>query len=538
MKTRFLFALLFVLLVGSAFGQTTNRITAIITVTNTPVFNQSVTIGVDTRTWTNSVTGSPGTTILIGADKNISATNLFNGISRAPFSGPLILSYNGTNSIKLVGQPAQQFTVSFSGLWGSVSYSTQVVATMFGVRVPVAGEAVPSVRTNVMSMLLTGLQDYPSNTMSQTSLAFTNYLGTTNAQTISVGTKTWLNTNLFTNSIWMDGMASNIALVLAKGTVSNASLLNVNLTNGSLDGFNLGKFTNGTGTNTILVSPKFTNAINYGNAFSSPRTNVSNSEQFGAGATALSLGTTAVGYGAIATNTYATAFGQNAWARGSLGVAIGPASAVEYGADNSTAVGSAAYIYPGVANAVALGTGATVTTNSGSAIGANSLAQHIFSTAIGFLAQTSASNQVMLGSSSISTYVNSLLQVGVATTNITFAGTNVWRGSLAFKSTANAILANGDNVPFPLGTNVFTRLSGATTIANLQGFTEEPDGAYHIIRISGSITNRIYNELGGAPAAQRINTGTGGDLISTNSPTWLTVIYDATAARWNVISIR
>lgn len=536
MKT--LVKILFLFLFAFSASAASQRITATITVTNTPAFPNTVTVNGNVRTWTNSITGSPSTTFLIGSDRLVSATNMANGISVTKYGGMSSTFQNGSN-IVLLGDVDQAMAITFSGTFASLTLSTQVVTTMTGVRVPVSGEPTASQRTNITSLLLTALQDYPTNTMTQTAIGWTNFLGTTNLQTISVGQKTWLNTNLFTNSQWMDGIASNITLVLAKGTITNASLLNVQLTNGSLDGFNLGKMTNGYFTNSILGNPTFTNAVNYGLPFSSRGAGGSLSESYGSSSEATASFATSLGWFAVSYAQYGTAIGAASKAYTLGSTAIGASAQVDTNSGYGTALGYNAQVL-NASNSMAFGKNAIVqnTTNSiviGVGASINKLTN---SMAIGNGAAGIAHNQIMLGGAGINTYVQNILTVAGATTNLTIAGTNVWNGSLAFKSTANAILANGDNVPFPLGTNVFTRLSGATTIANLQGFTEEPDGAFHIIKITGSITNRIYNELGGAPAAQRINTGTGGDLISTNSPTWLEVIYDATAARWNVLSIR
>ena len=54
-----------------------DRITATLTVTGIPTDGDSITVNSDTRTWKTTV-ATPATQIEIGADANISATNILN----------------------------------------------------------------------------------------------------------------------------------------------------------------------------------------------------------------------------------------------------------------------------------------------------------------------------------------------------------------------------------------------------------------------------------------------------------------------------
>ena len=137
---------------------------------------------------------------------------------------------------------------------------------------------------------------------------------------------------------------------------------------------------------------------------------------------------------------------------------------------------------------------------------------------------------------------NAPFSAAMGITNQVFRGTNVINGRVDFTSRANTSLVNGANAGIILGTNVYVRLSGATTIAGISGFAAEQDGSFHILQFSGAITNVIVNEANSTDiatdgtAANRIVTGTGTNFYATNSPLVIPVVYDATAARWRIMN--
>jgi hypothetical protein len=122
----------------------------------------------------------------------------------------------------------------------------------------------------------------------------------------------------------------------------------------------------------------------------------------------------------------------------------------------------------------------------------------------------------------------------------TLIGSNTVRGRLDFKSGAYTSMANGAN-EINLGTNTFMRLSGASSFCAITGIEAAPDGALHVVYLSGAVTNCIVNEANSvdyAPTAvdaNRIVTGTGRNLYLTNNPTTLTLIYNAAITRWVVV---
>jgi hypothetical protein len=118
-----------------------------------------------------------------------------------------------------------------------------------------------------------------------------------------------------------------------------------------------------------------------------------------------------------------------------------------------------------------------------------------------------------------------------------FTGTNTLNGDLALTTRAVTSLANGNNAGVVLGTNVNVRLSGASGAHTNCGFAATRDGDFKILRFAnpGGMCV-IANQSGVEPtAANRIVTGTGGELIMTNTPAYLPIIYNGTDSRWEVI---
>lgn len=257
-------------------------------------------------------------------------------------------------------------------------------------------------------------------------------------------------------------------------------------------------------TNAVLDRPTFTNGVNYGASLSSPSTAGGTSwiaaENFGSGAVASNDYALAVGAGALALQPDTTAIGHDAVARGEYSVAVG--TGVDAGGDWSLSIGAVSS---------ALGERAI-------AIGKGAAAGHADSIAIGTGVTTTTSNEV---------------RIGVADNSV------VMPGKIQLPSRTWTSLANGNNSGVPLGTNSFVELSGATTIARLCGFAAGAADEIKWVRISGAVTNTIANESGDDPsAANRIITGTGGDVFSTNNPSQFQLRYRAASSRWELLNLR
>jgi len=170
------------------------------------------------------------------------------------------------------------------------------------------------------------------------------------------------------------------------------------------------------------------------------------------------------------------------------------------------------------------------------ALGAQASAGYTNFTALGAGATTTETNQVRLGTSSETVSIPGKLEAA-SQTNSTFRGTNILNGDLSLTRRANSSPVNGDNSGVVLGTNVVISITGPTTIGAYAGFAAERSDNYHFVRFSGAVTNIIRNQSGAeATAANRIITGTGGDLSLTNEPSWVQIIRNGSSDRWEVIA--
>jgi hypothetical protein len=116
-------------------------------------------------------------------------------------------------------------------------------------------------------------------------------------------------------------------------------------------------------------------------------------------------------------------------------------------------------------------------------------------------------------------------------------GSNYLSGRFASLAGTYSSLVNGNNAAIPTGTNSVLELSGGTTISQIAGFAATGEGDEFEARFSGAVTNWIVNEANSAfstdaTAANRIKTGTGGDITLTNQPSWARFRYRS--SRWEL----
>lgn len=446
-------------------------ITATVTVTNTAgtTNGQTITVNADTRTWTNSVS-IPSTQILTNNSIGGCATNLFNAVSLAPFAN-LSLALSGTNGITLQTVPNGAVSVSLSAGWGTVSYTTNTLTSAIVLRLPISVEAAGQ-QTNLASMLTTALEK-STNSLSATAIHLLNYMALSTVQTVT-GAKIFAS---------FGGTA---------GSITNAQLLNPNLTNG----------------------------VNHGNPFSSVGS-TSGSEQFG--------------ISAAASGTRATAVGDTAQASGQDSVALG------YGATasviDSTALGTGSLAADDSATAV--GAQAAASAPNSTAIGTFASANYTNSTAIGYNSENTANNQVMLGASGIDVTVNEDLSVGRNIVQARFTGTNGVAGDIAFPRYALSSLANGNNAGVQVGTNVFVEVSGPTGAFTVNGINGQPnrDGKFLILLNLTGQNMTIAHDSGVEPtAANRIYTMTGADTATTGNGAAM-LIYNSSSSRWILLNL-
>jgi hypothetical protein len=472
-------------------AQAAEVVTLTITVSNAPVTSNTLVVNAASRYWTNASASATIATNLTGTAP--SATNLFNQIASFPYTGPLTLQWLTSTQMTLRTILGGSISASAAGGWATLTLNTQSGPSTFTALWPIENMVGATNRTNQASSLVSGLSNFSTQALAATSTTVSNLANLYHPQTIA-GNKTFTGTNAFVKGGW------------DRGSFSNA--VNVSGTLGSL--------TNGYLTNAILSKPTMTNGANYGTAFRSPGSG-GRSEQFGSNALATGTASLAVGADSAASGDYALAIGSASIASASSGIALGVAA---------LASGT---------NSLSFGSAAEATTNNAIAIGAGASTGWRNSISIGTSAAAGNSNQVVLGTSSYTTDIPGVFAPSGTLTNLTIRGTNVINGRVDFTSRANTGLANGNNAGVVLGTNVYIRLSGATTIAAIAGFAAEQDGSWHIVQISGSVTNTILNESGvDATAANRIVTGTGADYSFTNSPSVIYLHYDATASRWRL----
>ncbi len=517
---RNLLRFLLVLFCLPAFGAGVERIAVTVTITNVPVTSNTLTINATTRTWTNLSSSAYILTNLVNI--NYSTTNLANNLASFPLSGPMTFEWLGTNSFRLRAPIGGALAASSVGNWCTLTLSTQSAVQTFAALWPM--ENLPgelSNRTNQASSFVSGLGIYSTNAFPTNSTAVSNHL--------------------------------------TKGASPQQYVASPVQFNGTLRAGGAVALTNGFTSATTNINPVSSNLVNYGNAIRSEGTG-GNSFQVGSNAQALGSFSTAVGnssiaegtrsialgYGSFATNTdsfaigtgaiaftnNATAIGVSAYARGDQSLALG------YGTDadiNAVAIGPEV-----VAGYQAMAIGGSATAYRSATLGFGATSAKTNSTAIGTSATTTTTNQIRLGTASDFVSIPGVLEVSGTQTNTTFTGTNVVNGRMDFKPRSNTSLANGYNSAVILGTNVYIRFSGPSAAYTNVGFASAQDGTYHIAQFDNpglSFTLLDSSGLDVTPA-NRILTGTGALLNSTNNPAVFQLLYDGSVSRWRVLSFR
>lgn len=562
-------ALCFILTPQLSRGQFRHEVT--LSITNNPQTNAALVLNGETRGWrlTNS-----STTVNVTNDIGWSRTNLLLNLTAYPLAVQANVRYgSSTSDIVIVGMTNVILTLSTVSNWCSWAYSTSLVYGASAVRTPYTVES-NALRQWQMSCLATSLTAYATNIFPENTVAFSNYVSLTNVQAFSNktisgsalqwGRATGLTNLTATNIVLSTGIVAHVGIHFATNLtgsggwytnlnmhVSTLTNATVHITNGYITNlighsmtitgavlFNATYLTGTDGwyTNLNLQGPTLTNATvriagGYMSNVIGHSITVTNLSVPGTGLNSFKVGASTVAPGA-----YAMAIGDSISAEGTYAIAIG------YGAATYTnyciAIGSGVEaVQPGDTS---IGTSSTAQGGTSTALGHAAKALHTNSTAIGQNATTTTTNQVRLGTSTEMVSVAGRLEVVGGTTNLTFRGNNNLDGDLQFVPRSETNPGNGNNNSVRLGTNVYVRVSGPTTVAAFGGFYAERDGSYHIVQLAAAITNVIVNEGSGVwaqatTAADRILTGTGGDLILTNQPAFVNLIYDGAASRWRVM---
>ncbi len=539
MKTflKILLYVLCVLCVQSIRAATTNLITAKVTVTTATSNNFAFTLNGSTRTITNVVT-APLIQFLTNGTVAGSASNLYYHVASAGFAGVSVGSYtNGSNVLTFRGAVGGAMNITILSNWATVVYTTQTVSQLDTFRVPLASEPT-AVATNHATEAVDGIDAFAQSKFATNSAPLGNFLSL-GPQVQEASNKTFrastIGESTVTNSILTNIIRINVTILegdsvrFLSGTISNVDLIKITSLSGSLTALSNGVLYNVTISNS--PSAGFTNLIAWksfiaSNAvidgltaanFSAPGTGVS-SFQVGTDAIASGDFSLAIGDNSEATNIYAVAVGNGAHAYGEGSVAFG-FEAVTSDDDGTTAIGTAA----------------EATEYYATALGGAALALHMNSTAIGALSQTTASNQISLGTDTIFVSIPGELR-DVRVTNSFTRGTNSINARLDFIPRANSALANGYNSGVVLGSNVLIKISGPSGAYTNSGFAAEVSGSFHILEFDNPTASMtLLNNSGlDVVAANRITTGTGALLNLTNNPAIVYVHYDSATAKWIV----
>ena len=508
-------AVLFLCLLAVA-APAAELVTVTVTITNNPVGNtNSITINSSTRTWTNTVTGSPGTLIQQTNTTALATTNLLNHLTSYRVQAWHLLSQGNDTNLTIRGRVGEVMTVTIAGGWASVTYATNTVTSpTFSVRVPITVEAATN-QTNIASMLVTALE------------RATNSLSTNN---------------------------TGLANYVTKGASALQEVIAPALFSGGLRGSNV-RLTNGFTLALTNINSVSSNHINYGNAIRSEGSG-GNSLQVGSNALAVGSLSIAIGNGAVASNTTAFAVGIAAKATNSYAMAVGNDSIS--GGTDSLAVGRGAQAYGSGAQAIgqgayaqgdnslaiqaevtgsgsiSIGAGSGVSATNATALGTGSTVTHNDSTAIGKNATSTTTNQIRLGTSSDTVSIPGQL-VSASVSNTTYAGSSIVSGDMSFVQRANSSVANGHNT-IDVGTNVYIRLTGTATADWQFGAISggNRDGKILILQNATGYGATFVSESGTEPTVgNRILTYTRTNIYWPSNGI-AQLIYDTTASRWQL----
>lgn len=495
-----LIIIVFMLFAVSIQAADQSRIYIDVTVTNVAETGDTLALAGAVRTFTNA---HSSTTILTNlVSKNATATNVFNGYNSYILGSGITHAMRSTNVIRFTAPLGFAFTGAATGDWASITIRTQAGPETYNALWPMENMVGETNRTNQGTALVRGMGIYSTVAFPTNATALSNHLqrGAGPLQPVISPVNFW---NI-----------SGTNTGLTNGSVVGATIINAANITGTAS-----RLTNGYWTNAVFDSPKMTNGVNYGTAFSSVGDG-SSSEQFGAGAHARNDNDTAVGAGATATNGNATVVGQGSTAK-----------------ETATAVGASSTANT---NTVSVGYGVSGDGAGNVLIGAGADDNDYDNViVIGANAAASGANQVSISSASQTVSFGGPV-VGTTTTNTVLKGTNVLNGRLDFAPRSNSGLANGYNSGVVLGTNVYIRFSGPSGAYTNVGFAAGQDGSYHVAQFDNpGLSFTLLHDSGlDAAAANRIHTGTGALINSTNNPVLVHLIYDGSVSRWRVLTIR
>ena len=457
-----------------------------VTITNTPIATETLIVNGSTRTWVSSVT-TPATEVLIGADEIDSNDNLFEHIAATLFTSQMTLSELNPTNIVITFLPGATVTSSVTGSWATLAQTTNTTTTATTIRVPQTVEA-STVRTNAMTLLVTGLEDYSQNLFSQSAGLLAEYVSLEGSQSVS-----------------------NKAIYAS-----------------------------------TFDDPITTNLVNNGNAISSPGTGTT-SEQFGSGADASGLFSLSVGFGSLAADTVSVAIGNGANATNYAAVALGYLAAAHGGSSmsignaaltqntNSIAIGELSQ--SSYDNAIAIGNGVATTAADQIRLGSSTHDVVIPGTLTVTLGMTNST----LGGITMTDFSDGVWTDGGATnlviTNMTSHEALEVVGDIAYNKADHTTLATGNNAGIDFGEVVFAKIaSGPGGAFTINGIANGRDGKMYIVYNDSGQAMTIADESGvEAVAANRLVTMTGADIVTSGDAAF-TIVYDSGQSRWIVVN--
>jgi hypothetical protein len=441
MKTLTAFFFLVLLVLGfalSAGAATTPRITATIVFTNQPTTGNTLSINSVVQVWTNN---TPATVLFdrIQAQQTNSAGYLYtNTLNNNLLGSQFIVTYDGSNTITIVGPLGGALAVASTGTWETNGLVTNLYQSLTTVVTPVGGLAsIP--QTNIPTSLVGDLNTYAQSNFQTGTILMADFEDLSTSQT-NTGAKMLTNAN----NQYIGGSASNVT-VLGLATNAGSTVITSNLT---------------------VLGTNFSPTLNINNGTVTNNLNVSNL------------------FSAAGVNDTGdlSVYGDSFFYAGDGGAQL-------QGYSDAAGLNNTWNIFP---NGAASFTSLNVT-------------------------NPSVIKQI--------TIVN----------GGTFGGTNLWSGDISYTQTNITSLANGANQDLNTGTSVFAVLTGPTGAFSLAGAVGGRTGNWKIIENASGQTFTINNNSGlETTPANRILTGTGGDIVAGGSPGVFGMIYDSAQSRWVV----
>lgn len=218
--------------------QAQNRVTATVTVTNSPypTNGDTLTVNGSVFTWTNAT--PTARQILEDATQGGSASNLFNSIAANAFTG-VNLSQPTSNSIALQGAIGQAMVVTLLTNWGSVTYYTQSTVAGRPVIVPISSEIQSSNAVYIASQLITDINAFATTVFSANVLPVLAAYVVTNLNAAAVFLETNLNVGgnlVVSNNVTVSGMVTAAAGFATTGEMTLNNPLIIGASPGFSDG--------------------------------------------------------------------------------------------------------------------------------------------------------------------------------------------------------------------------------------------------------------------------------------------------------------